>query len=172
MQNELEELVKNCRYGSNMSECCAPFLSEKIPLKDLLEISISGKDYPIPEYSSWMFVHVVERKKELLLPIQNQLIDSLFKLNNQSQMRNFTKALSFLEVTEYKESELLGLLIGYIQNSENKVALQVYSMRILAQFVRKYPELENEIIEIIEINQKGKTNAYHSGYRRFLREVR
>lgn len=171
MQKDLEDWVKNCRYGNDMDEYCRPVLEGPHSLKDLFELSITGRDYPIPEYSSWMLVHIVERKKELAVPIQNNLIDALFKTKNQTQLRNFTKAISFLPITDYRESDFLDLLLSFIQNSENKVALQVYSMRVLTQFVRKYPELENEIVEIIEINEKGKTNSYRSAFRRFLREI-
>jgi len=87
-------------------------------------------------------------------------------------LRNVANIISHIGVQAYKESELVDLLIGFIQEHAHKVALHVYSMQILAQIVLNHPELKQEVIEVIELNDKDKTPAYNAGKRHFLKKTK
>ena len=102
----------------------------------------------------------------------NDLVDILFETDNQTVLRNVSNSLCELNITEYRESEFIDLLILFIQTFENKVALQVYSMRLLVLFCKKYLELIPEIMEVIDLNQEGKTAAYGSARRIFIKKLK
>ena len=73
---------------------------------------------------------------------------------------------------EDKESELIDRLIYFIQNNDNKVALQVYSMYNLVKFVKKYPELKIELVALIQIYNNERSAAYKGAVRNFLKRVK
>lgn len=149
-------------------------LFEKHPsyLKPLLEEIFALSEYPYKEYASWILVHLSKSSQLNIQPYYNQLVDVIFKTHDQTVLRNVVNCLSVLEIETYRESELIDKLISFLQDPKNKVALHVYSIYLLIQFVKKYPELKSEIIEIINLNERGKTAAYKVAKRNFLAQVK
>ena len=139
---------------------------------ELMNCIFSLEEYPIKEYASWILIHVSQSKQIDLQPYYTRLVDVLFETKDQTVLRNVSRSLHHFQVTDYRESEFIDLLISFIQDYENKVALQVYSMYLLAQFIKRYPELKEEISEIIALHRPNKTAAYYSAERNFHKMMR
>lgn len=138
----------------------------------MMNCIFSLDEYPYKEYASWILIHISQSGKMNLDSYYPRLVDLLFKTEDQTVLRNVTRSLHQFNVTDYRESEFVDLLISFVQNYENKVALQVYSMYLLAQFIKRYPELKDEITEIIALHRTGKTAAYGSAERNFHKMLR
>ena len=69
-------------------------------------------------------------------------------------------------IQEYKESEFIDLLFNFILDKSHKVALHVYSMYVLANFIKKYPELKDEFLQTISLNSANTSPAYSAGVRK------
>lgn len=91
--------------------------------------------------------------------------------SNQSVRRNLINVIDQLELSDYKESDFIDVLISYIQDFENKVAVQVYSIQVLTKFVHRDPELKDEILGIIVLHSENKSPAYSASLRRFQRKT-
>ena len=142
-------------------------------VEGIIKLIINKEEYPIAEYSSWILTHTVKSDKQLLIPFQNELIDFILTENdNQSVLRNCTNILNELALSTFKEGELIERYIDFIKNSQNKVALQVYSMQNLSRFVVKYPELKEELIAIVELYYIERSAAYKAGVRNFIKAVK
>ena len=141
-------------------------------IKLLVQVVVNEEEYPLKEYSSWILVHLCKSHAERVRPFYNQFVDHLFISKDQTVLRNVANIISHLKIQDYRESELIDVLISFIQEHSHKVALHVYSMQILALFVLKYPELKKEIVEILELHDKNKTPAYNSGKRNFLKKTK
>ena len=142
-------------------------------IKGIIELIIKKEKYPISEYASWILTHTVKSNNQLLIPFQNELIDFILTENdNQSVLRNCTNVIHLLPLSSYKESELIERYINFIKNSDNKVALQVYSMQNLSRIVKKYPELKQELIAIIEMYYIERSAAYKAAVRNFIKAVK
>ena len=148
------------------------FTSSPDKLEGMLQCIYRLDAYPYKEYSSWLLFHMLRSKEVDGVPLYNDLVDTLFKASDQSTLRNITNCINIIGIQEYKESELIDLLIGYIDDASNKVALQMYSIRVLMQFCDKYPELISEVREVIHLNSEGKTAAYKVGMRDFEKQFR
>lgn len=136
-------------------------------LSEIWELS----EHPYKEYASWMFLHIVKSGKIDCSDYYSKLVDTLFKTEDQTVLRNTVNALWQLEITSYRSVDLIDKLIGFIQDSSNKVALQVYSIYLLIQFCERYPELIPEIREVIEINSEGKSAAYRVAHQNFEKRM-
>lgn len=147
-------------------------ISDRVFREEVLQCIWNLDAYPYKEYASWMLIHLLKSKKIDGQALYPQLVDVLFKTEDQSVLRNVVCSLDLLKITDYRESELIDLLISFIQNSSNKVALQVYSMRVLVQFCHRYPELKSEIEQLIALNSEGKTAAYRSAQRFFMSKTK
>ena len=134
---------------------------------NLSKLIFKLEEYPYKEYASWILMHVVQSKRIDVQYLYLKLVDVLFATDNQTVLRNVSNCTYYLQVTEYRESEFIDLLLGFIKNYDNKVALQVYSIYTLMQFVQRYPELQQGVSEIIKLHSNGKKVSYRVAQSRF-----
>jgi len=168
----VREKIMEAKKGRDFGYFQSYFKTYPDGIKFLVKVIANEELYPLKEYSSWIVVHLCKSQPEQITPFYRNFVDILFKSNDQTVLRNVANIISHLKVQSYKESQLVDLLLGFIQEHSHKVALHVYSMQILAQIVLKYPELKQEIIEVIELNDKDKTPAYNAGKRNFLKKTK
>lgn len=166
MEEVRKFLLEDFRWAMDRTKLLAPFQKDPEKLDDLVQIVLNLEEYPLKEYGSYALTHLQKQKTDLT-KYRKGFIDTLFRTDNQSVLRNLTNILSQQELTDYRESELIDLLIGFVQDPKNKVALHVYSIYILVRFVKIYPELKEEIAEIIQLNSEGKTAAWKIATRNF-----
>lgn len=143
------------------------FVNQPKEFEALMEVIFNLEEYPYKEYASWILMHIVKSRRVDLTAHYPRLIDLIFVCENQSVLRSVVCTINEMHVTDYRESELVDLLISFVQDYDNKVALQVYSIYVLIQFIKKYPELKDEIAEIIALHRSGKTAAYKIAERKF-----
>ena len=147
------------------------FLAHPQQLKELIQLVLELEPYPYKEYGSWILTHLCQSGRFDLQHLYPYFVDLLFITKDQSVLRNVLRSLNFLEISEYRESEFIDLLIRFIQDYSNKVALQVYSIYMLIPFVNKYPELKSEVLETIDFHSKNKTAAYTIARRNFVQST-
>lgn len=119
-----------------------------------------------------MFFHIIRSRKIDCTDYYPNLVDVLFKTDDQTVLRNTVNSLTQLEITSYRSVDLIDQLLLFIQDSKNKVALQVYSIYLLIQFCERYPELTPEVREVIELNAQGKSAAYMVAHRNFEKRIK
>lgn len=130
------------------------FLTDKNTIKELIHLATIKDEYPVQEHSTWILIHTTENSRDLIEPYQNKIIDAFLESTNQTTLRNLCNVIGKLSLREYKEGELLDSLIAHLKNLDNKVALHVYSLEKINQFVKKYPEIKPEIKEILELKKE------------------
>lgn len=165
--NEVREHILAFRWGRDKSHYINYYTSDPKRLNELVQCVYRLEEYPIKEYGSWMFMHILKSKKIDGAPFYNDLVDVVFKTTDQTVLRNVLCCLNEIGIQEYRESELFDRFLGFINDASNKVALQLYSIRWLMQICEKYPELSVEVSEVIHLNSEGKTAAYKVGMRDF-----
>lgn len=140
---------------------------------ELIDVAHSDLNYPFPQYASWWLFHIARSNSKVLLPYQNQLIDGVLENENVSVLRNSMGVLLELPMTEYKEGFLLDRLFHFFQSDKYKVAIEVYALYLLIDFTKKYPEIKQEIIEIIKIKEeKPHTPALKMGIKNYLKATK
>ncbi|MDX2361847.1 MAG: hypothetical protein QNK23_13645 [Crocinitomicaceae bacterium] len=169
---DIREKILEIREGRNFAEFQTYFSNNPKEVKKLVQIITNQEPYPLEEYASWILVHLCKTQQAQVQPYYNDIVDAAFLSENQSVMRNTINIIYHLDITEYRESDFIDLLIGFIQSYQNKVAVQVYSMFVLINFIKKHPELKPEIMEIIDLHADGKSAAYASARRKFIKKMR
>jgi len=139
-------------------------------IPDLLALCLD-KEYPFPQYSSWLLAHVADKHPHLLKRFQSQLIDIVFGSTEHSVQRNIAGALLNFPRIAYKEGEWLELLFHFLQDPQFKVALKSYSMQLILGFLGDYPELKGELKSIVENGMEEGSPAYRAGARKVLKHL-
>jgi hypothetical protein len=144
--------------------------------KDTLELMHLIRDeneYPIPEYGSWLLLHISKKNPKQIFPIEHEMIDLFLKSENQSVLRNIISALLFVPLSTYREGEFLDKLIHVLNDDKNKIALQVNSLYKLIEFTKRIPEIYSEIENIISLKQSENIQpALRIGIRNYLLGVK
>lgn len=161
-------------YNSrDLKFCVAYFQQHTNQIAELVDVAVRNEEYPFPEYSSWILTHIAKWDKSVVAPFYNNLIDNiLVESDNQTVLRNNLNTIHCLEISDYKESEFIDRLISFIQNGENKVALQVYSIYLLVHFIKKYPDLKIEIVPLVEMYYTDRSPAYKAAVRKFMQKIK
>jgi hypothetical protein len=163
----LREFIKERDFKSATSFLVnEPGLSEQI-----LQLTEQKAEYPFAEHASWLWIHLAKEKPQFAQPFYARLLDILFETKNESVLRNILNALSQLELEEYRESEFVDLLFGFLLNKTHKVALHVYSIYFLLRFVRKYPEFKGELQQCVDILMENPTPALTVAARNMKKEL-
>jgi hypothetical protein len=139
---------------------------EQIP--DLVDLALGSKKAPMPAHASWLLIHLAKADWTLLASYEHAFIDHFLQSTNPSILRNLLVSLLEFPLTDYRESDFLDYLITHVKNEENKVALRVYSLYKLTEFVQRYPEIKVEIDAVIELIQEHPMSpAMKVGIRNF-----
>jgi hypothetical protein len=148
------------------------FVAHPELIPDLVALALSSKKAPLPAHASWLLIHLAKHDWTLLEEYEQAFIDCFLQSSNQSILRNMLVVLLEFPLTDYRESEFLDGLISHVKNEENKVALRVYSLYKLLQFVQRYPEILHEIQAVIElIESHPMSPAMRVGVRNFNKET-
>ena len=165
--DEIRRKLESFRESRDIPKFTKYFLASQERMDTLLLCITNLEPYPLKEYGSWLLCHMLKDGKIDGVPLYQPLADTLFETKDQTVLRNILNCINEIGIQEYRESELFDLLLGFINDASNKVALQMYSMRWLMQICEKYPELIPEVREVIHLNSEGKTPAYRAGMYHF-----
>ena len=127
------------------------FTNSDEQLNELTQLATTTSEYPIQEYSSWLLIHCVQTKKEFLNRNIQFIIDGFIATENHTVTRNLCNVLYKLELSEYRESELLDRLTSLLLDRSQRPAVHVYCLYNLINFCTKYPELLIEVNSIVEL---------------------
>ncbi len=148
------------------------FLERKYGVETLIKYSASRETYPLPDYSSWVVTHLVKEFPERMKDYQPQIIDAFLLSENQTVLRNLAVAFLLQPLIEHREGELYDSLIKHLLNADNKVALHVNCVYKLIQFVKKYPELKDEVDSCVQIRlEKSTTPSFKSVCKKFYKNI-
>lgn len=133
----------------------------------LLKLVEEKASYPYAEYASWIWTHICKDLPEIAQLYYKNLLNILFETNNETVLRNILAGILNLKKTAFKESEFINLLFQFLSNKSHKVALHVYSIYNLIDFVKKYPELKQELSLCLEILSENSSPALNVAIRKF-----
>jgi hypothetical protein len=168
----LEEILDAFYEKREFTKYVNYFLKNKQHLEELLSYSLQSDKGQYCILATWVCAHIAEADNTLFVQNYEAIFHFLKTEKHQSSLRNLMKVMTLLPTPEELEGEMIDLCISFIQNPENKVALQMYSILVLMPILKKYPELIPEIKAIIDLHSEGKTAAYHAIHRKFERYIK
>lgn len=151
----VKELIDKEYKTREFTRLANQFIENPSDIAELVEVSGSKEPHPYPEYASWLLIHITRKAPQLIESYQHKFIDTILRSSNQSVLRNLLNACVSLPLIEHEESAFLDRLLDFVKDDTNKVALQVYGLYKLEQFVEKYPEILPEINGILDLKEEN-----------------
>lgn len=156
----VKQIINTTRQEFSLEKTLNFLKQHPSEIKELVDLATNETKYPLPDYSSWVLIHLTEQNKMEVEKHLPQLIDAILQSDNQTVLRNLLKVISFYPTIKYREEELINRLFDFLIQPEHKVALVVYGAYYLQKYFTIYPEFKSELIETLKIKlEKEKSPA-------------
>jgi hypothetical protein len=138
---------------------------------ELWELIKSGTP-PVPQRGAWVISHLGEVNPDLLKPYFADVLVLLRAPTHDAVHRALVRTLAHMDIPEEYEGELYDLAISWISSPVKPVAIRVHCMDIAARIARPYPELQDELRQVIEAQMSWGSAGYKSRGKRVIKSLK
>ncbi len=116
---------------------------------EIIRLILTDTD-PIPQRASWVADGVCLKYPALIEKHLPALIEALPSFTHSGTRRNILKIISRTNIPEDYQGVLIDMCFNLLADTDEPVAVRVHAMQIIANHLPEYPELANELREVIE----------------------
>jgi hypothetical protein len=125
----------------------------------------------VTQRAGWPLSYAVRAHPELIQKHFKKLLKNLGKPNLHNAIkRNSIRLLEDIPIPEKFHGELMNICFGYITDPQEKPAIKAFSLTVLQNLSRQYPDIKNELKLIIESQWDNETAAFRSRAKKILKE--
>jgi hypothetical protein len=140
--------------------------------QELLDCFISD-DYRLAQRAAWSVSLAGKTRPDLILENLSVLINQLQRKNvHDAVIRNTVRILEDVPLPETFHGEVMDACFRFVQERPTPVAIKAFSLTILFNLSKIYPEIKNELRVIIEENIDLETPAVRSRGKKILASLR
>ncbi|MFA6541237.1 MAG: hypothetical protein WCT99_06500 [Bacteroidota bacterium] len=115
----------------------------------LVELFRNG-DRLLSRRASWIIGTCGERHPELIEPWISPLLQKAKEENvHPAVQRNVLRAFQFIDIPKRHRGAVVNLCFDLLSSVDAPVAVKVFSMSVLANIIKKEPDLKNELTLVI-----------------------
>ena len=129
---------------------------------ELMKLVFDGEPL-VTQRAAWPMSYCVKNHPKLIEPYYKKLLNNLEKPNlHDSILRNTVRLLQYVKVPEKYHGQLMTICFNYIQSNETAVAIKAFSLTVLQNLSKDYPEILHELKTIIDERWEHETAAFKS----------
>jgi hypothetical protein len=83
--------------------------------------------------------------------------------------RNTVRLLQDISIPKKYQGEIMSLCFDYISSPTEKIAVKAFSLTVLQNLSKSYPEIKQELKAVIEDRWDYETAAFHSRAKKILK---
>lgn len=161
-QNQSKELaLRIAEYAvlspKNFSELMTCFISDEARLT---------------QRAAWSVSWAAQKRPDMIEPHIGTLVSQLKRTDvHDAVIRNTVRILQDIKILEIYHGPVMEACFDYIQDRKTPIAIKAFSLTILFNFTKAYPEIKNELRIIIEENMDYETAAYRSRGKKILAKI-
>jgi hypothetical protein len=137
---------------------------------ELMKLFFSG-EYLLTQRAAWPMSYCVRNHPLLVRPWFKKMLELLESENvHPAAKRNIVRLFQFTEIPKRYQGRLMNACFGFIEDPEEAIAVKAFSLTILENLCKAYPEILPEIKTIIEAKWDQETPAFRSRARKILKK--
>jgi hypothetical protein len=137
---------------------------------ELFHLFING-DYRVTQRAAWPVGYCVEANPAFIKKNFAKLLENLQKPNlHNSIKRNTVRLLRYVDIPEKLQGRVMDICFNYVASPAEAVAIKAFSLTVLGNLAKKYPEILPEIKLLIEEQLPHQTAAFKSRVKSFLKQ--
>lgn len=128
-------------------------------------------EYRVVQRAGWPMSYCVEKYPELIKKHFTRLLKNLGKKGiHDAVKRNTVRLLQYTPIPEKFHGEVMDICFRYISSPAEPVAVKAFSITVLQNLAKQYPEIINEIKLVIEERWDYETIAFKTRAKNLLKE--
>lgn len=174
MSNIEEKLVESSRQLTDLM--VRDMGDNKQRFDEMMELAYRD-EYPLSMRAAWVIFLVSEKHPHLALPHLNKLIKVLPNTKVDGVKRSALKILAnnIKRLSEDAFGELADIAFTWAEDPKQAIAVKAFSIDILVEVAKRYPETKSEILAILEgimpDGSKGLKNKCYKLIKKYRKEV-
>ena len=146
------DIKKKLQADSNVkrNRVLAQHILEHPQLFDELMQYFFSEDLRIAQRSSNVVNLCVEKNNLLIFPYLPKIIKGLKKTPHDAYKRNSIRLMQFIDLPEEHIGDVADICFKYLDSVKEPIAVRAFSMTVLYNITKTYPEIKNELIMMIE----------------------
>ena len=130
-----------------------------------------GKEYRVTQRAGWPISYCVQHHPELIKPYYKKILDYLENPNvPEAVARNTVRLLQHVDIPEAHHGRVMTVCFNFIQSNETAIAVKAFSLRVLENLAKQYPEIVPELKAIILERWDYETAAFKSRGKKILQK--
>jgi len=146
------------------------YVDDENKMKELMDCFFSD-DLRICQRASWPLTFIARKSPWLFNPYHERLVANLDKPHHDAVIRNTVRIYEDIAIPESIEGLLFEKCFEYLVDRKVAIAIRAFSMTILEKLVIKFPDLQNELVEIIKEYMPEEKPAFRSRGRKILKRL-
>jgi len=128
-------------------------------------------EYRVVQRAGWPISYCVEKHPEFIQRHFVRLLKNLEKKGiHDAVKRNTVRLLQYVNVPEKFHGQVMDICFKYIMSPTEAVAVKAFSITVLQNLAKQYPEIINEIKLVIEERWDYETVAFKTRAKKLLKE--
>ncbi len=163
------ELQLQQKYQAQNHRLVIEDIFKDISLFDRLVDYVFDQNPRVIQNASAILSKCIEKRPILAKPYLEILIAKISEIDCPvATKRNILRFLQFMDLEEHFLGHLCKLCINFIQSSKESVAVKAFSLEILNKIAKIYPEISEEVKQILQDNFSYQTPAIKHKAKKFL----
>ena len=130
-------------------------------------------EYRVVQRAAWPVSYCVIANPQLIQKHFSQLIKNLKKPGlHDAVKRNTVRLLQDISIPEKYHGEIMNDCFDYINSPTEKAAIKAFSLTVLENLSKIYPEIKQELKTIIEDRWDYETAAFKARARKILKNLK
>lgn len=135
----------------------------------LIELFLKD-EYRVVQLAAWPVSYVAEAHPELIKKYIPRLVKNLERADTHPAVRrNTIRLFQYIEIPKKYQGQVMNLCFDYISNPQEKAAVKAFSLTVLENLAKLYPDIKTELKTIIEDRIDAETAAFRSRAKKILK---
>ena len=129
-------------------------------------------EYRVVKRSAWPMSYCVDAHPSLITKHWKELMHHLKKPNlHDAVKRNSIHVMQDIELPQAYHGKIIDLCYTYLESPKKSLAVKVFSMSVIANLAKHYPEIKPQLKLIIEDQLPQKSAGFKSRAKRVFKQL-
>ncbi|MCF0050066.1 hypothetical protein LXM25_08370 [Dyadobacter sp. LJ53] len=139
---------------------------------ELMQCFLSD-DFRLAQRAAYSVGMAGRQRPDLMVPHIGSLVDQLERKDiHDAVIRNSVRILQEVKIPEDLHGRVMDVCFEFIQNRQAAIAIRAFSLTVLYNFSKIYPEIKNELGIIIEEAMEFETHAFRARGKKILANIK
>ena len=121
-----------------------------------------AEDWCLNQRASWPLPIIIKKTPLLIDPYLEQLIENLENPSHNAVVRNTVKLFQEIYIPEEFQGQVINICMKLLADPKEPVANRVFSMTVIYNISKKWPDLQNELGILIESQLENESPGFKS----------